>query len=200
VSQAYGGYGHPAGSPYPPGILDQSLAPIAYPTATVKVRPTPITFAYSSDQSPFHARLAGLMQQRLTAQGFQVTLKEVQLPQIYAYANDLAHAPDLLLMTNTPDAPHPDTWARILWGSTGGLNFLGYSNKQVDTLLDQGSAATDKKQSDQFYGQAGKLIADDLGILFLADTRDVMVMRKSLGGIEHVPNYPWALRLADLKS
>jgi peptide/nickel transport system substrate-binding protein len=198
VSQIYGSYGHPATSPYPPGILDQTLAPISLPPATVKVAPTPITFAYSSDQSPFHARLAGLIQQNLTAQGFQVTLKEVQLPQIYAYANDLAHAPDMLLMTNTPDAAHPDTWARILWGSTGGLNFLGYSNKQVDTLLDQGAAATDKKQSDQFYGQAGKLVVDDYGILFLANTRDVMVMRKNLTDVEHVPNYPWALRLGTL--
>ena len=39
VSQIYGTYGHPAGSPYAPGILDQSLAPINYPTATVKAPP-----------------------------------------------------------------------------------------------------------------------------------------------------------------
>jgi len=199
VNQIYGSYGHPAGSPYAPGILDQSLAPIAYPTSTVKGPSTPITFAYSADESGIQGRLAQLIQQKLTAQGFQVSIKEVQLPQVYAYANDLSHAPDLLLMTNTPDAAHPDTWARILWGSTGGLNFLGYSNKQVDTLLDQGASSVDKSRSDQSYGQAGQLLVADYGTLFIADTRDVMVMRKNLTGVEHVPNYPWALKLAALK-
>ena len=199
VNQIYGSYGRPAGSPYAPGILDRSLAPIAYPTATVKGPATPITFAYSADESGIQGRLAQLIQQKLTAQGFQVSLKEVQLPQVYGYVNDLAHAPDLLLMTNTPDAAHPDTWARILWGSTGGLNFLGYSNKQVDALLDQGASTVDKARSDQYYGQAGQLLVADYGILFVADARDVMVMRKNLTGVEHVPNYPWALKLAALR-
>jgi peptide/nickel transport system substrate-binding protein len=203
VSQIYSSYGHPAGSTYAPGILDQSLAPIVYPTATVKVPAgTPaITFAYTSDESGIQTRLAQLIQQKLQAQGFQVTLKEVTNPQVYGYAanaQSLAQAPDILLMTNTPDAAHPDTWARILWGTGGGLNFLGYSNPQVDTLLNQGAATTDAGASAKAYGKAGQLLVADYGILFLADTRDVMVMRKNLTDVEHVPNYPWALRLGTL--
>ncbi len=203
VNQIYGTYAHPAGSPYAPGILGQSLAPIAYPTSTVKAPAgTPaITFAYTSDESGIQSRLAGLIQQKLQGQGFQVTLKEVTNPQVYGYASTpqtLAQAPDILLMTNTPDAAHPDTWARILWGTGGGLNFLGYTNPQVDTLLNQGAASTDKAASDQAYGKAGRLLVADYGILFLADTRDVMVMRKNLTNVEHVPNYPWALRLGTL--
>jgi peptide/nickel transport system substrate-binding protein len=203
VSQIYQSYGHPAGSPYAPGILDQSLAPISYPTATVKAPAgTPaITFAYTSDESGIQSRLAGLIQQKLQGQGFQVTLKEVTNSQVYDYATSpqkLAAAPDMLLMTNTPDAAHPDTWARILWGTNGGLNFLGYSNPQVDTLLNQGASSTNKTASDQAYAEAGKLLVADYGILFVADTRDVMVMRKNLTSIQHVPNYPWALRLGDL--
>ena len=130
-----------------------------------------------------------------------MTVKEVTNPQVYGYATSpqtLAQAPDLLLMTNTPDAAHPDTWARILWGTGGGLNFLGYSNPQVDALLNQGASTTDPSASAQAYGKAGQLLVADYGILFLADTRDVMVMRKNLTNVEHVPNYPWALRLGTL--
>jgi peptide/nickel transport system substrate-binding protein len=199
VKDVYGSYGTPAGSPYPPGILDQSLAPLSYPPSTGKVAGAgAITFVYTADESGIQRRMAELIQQKLGAAGFAVTLKEVQLPQVYDYANDLKGAPDLLLMTNTPDAAHPDTWARILWGSKGGLNFLGYSNPRVDALLDQGAAATDKAASDAAYGEAGRILADDGAIVFLADARDVMVMRKDLTGVEHVPNYPWTLRLAPL--
>jgi peptide/nickel transport system substrate-binding protein len=199
VKEVYGTYGRPATSPYAPGILDQSLAPITYPTTTAKVAGAgAVNFVYTADESGIQRRLAELIQQRLAGAGFSVTLKEVQLPQVYDFANDLKNAPDLLLMTNTPDAAHPDTWARILWGSKGGLNFLGYNSPKVDQLLDQGAQATDKAASDQAYGQAGRILDDDYGILFLADARDVMVMRKSLTGVEHVPNYPWALDLGAL--
>lgn len=198
VQTIYGPYGKPSTSTYPPGILDQSLAPVSYPASTGKVPSTSIDFAYTSDESGIQQRLAQLIQQKLQAAGFTVTLKQVQLPQVYGYLNDLAHAPDLLLNTNTPDAAHPDTWARIVWGSTGGLNFLGYKNTEVDQLLDAGATATDKATSDQDYGKAGLALAADGAMVFLANTRDVMVMRKSLAGIEHVPNYPWALNLGAL--
>jgi hypothetical protein len=36
-------------------------------------------------------------------------------------------------------------------------------------------------------------------MLFLADVRDTMVLRKDLGGIAHVPAYPWMLDLASLR-
>jgi peptide/nickel transport system substrate-binding protein len=195
VAAVYGSYGKPSTSAYPPGILDQSAAPVSYPKATSKVPGTPITFAYSADESGVQRRLAELLQQKLQAGGFTVSLKEVQLPQVYDYVNNLSGAPDLLLMTNTPDAAHPDTWARILWGSKGGLNFLGYNNPEVDKLLDMGATTTDESASKSDYGKAGQLLATDEGIVFLANTRDVMVLRKDLAGIAHVPNYPWALDL-----
>jgi peptide/nickel transport system substrate-binding protein len=90
-------------------------------------------------------------------------------------------------------------WARIEWYSKGGLNYLGYKSPQADRLLDQALETTDKATADRLYGQAGKILARDTGIIFVADPRDVMVLRKNLTGIEHVPNYPWALNLAALQ-
>jgi len=103
------------------------------------------------------------------------------------------------MQTNTPDGAHPDMWARIEWYSTGGLNYLGYKNAQADKALDEALKTTDKATADQLYGQAGKIVAQDTAIIFIADPRDVMVLRKNLTGIEHVPNYPWALNLAALQ-
>src|SRR5260370_25521271 len=54
VSQIYGSYGHPAGSPYAPGILDHSLGPIASPTAPAK--PPPGTPPHTSAPPPTHSR------------------------------------------------------------------------------------------------------------------------------------------------
>jgi peptide/nickel transport system substrate-binding protein len=201
VPEVYGPYAKPSSSTYPSGLLDPALAPVSYPPSetTAPANTGKLTFAYTADDSGVHRRIAELIQQRLDAAGFSVTINEVQLPQVFEYVNDLQAAPDLVMQTNTPDGAHPDMWARIEWYSTGGLNYLGYKNPQADKALDQALETTDKATADRLYGEAGKIVAQDTAIIFIADPRDVMVLRKNLTGIEHVPNYPWALNLAALQ-
>ena len=201
VKEVYGPYAKPSTSTYPSGLLDPALAPVAYPPS--ETRPAAgtgkLTFAFTADDSGVHRRLAELVQQRLNAAGFSVTIKQVQLPQVFDYVNDLQAAPDMVMQTNTPDGAHPDMWARIEWYSKGGLNYLGYHSPQADRLLDKALETTDTTVSDRLYGEAGKIVAQDTAIIFVADPRDVMVLRKNLTGIQHVPNYPWALDLAALQ-
>jgi peptide/nickel transport system substrate-binding protein len=202
VTEVYGPYAKPSSSTYPSGLLDPALAPVAYPpseTTAAAGAGSKLTFAYTADDSGVHRRIAELVQQRLDTAGFSVTIKEVQLPQVFEYVNDLQAAPDMVMQTNTPDGAHPDMWARIEWYSTGGLNYLGYKSPQADKLLDQALETTDKATADRLYGEAGKIVAQDTAIIFVADPRDVMVLRKNLTGVEHVPNYPWALNLAALQ-
>ena len=201
VKEVYGTYATASSSTYPSGLLDPTLAPVSYPPSetTAPAGTGKLTFAYTADDSGVHRRIAELVQQRLDAAGFSVTIKEVQLPQVFEYVNDLQAAPDMVMQTNTPDGAHPDMWARIEWHSKGGLNYLGYSNPQADKLLDRALETTDKATSDRDYGEAGKIVAQDAAIIFVADPRDVMVLRKNLTGVEHVPNYPWALNLAALQ-
>jgi len=201
VTEVYGPYAKPSSSTYPSGLLDPALAPVSYPPSetTAPANTGKLTFAYTADDSGVHRRIAELIQQRLDAAGFSVTINEVQLPQVFEYVNDLQAAPDMVMQTNTPDGAHPDMWARIEWYSTGGLNYLGYKNPQADKVLDQALETTDKATADRLYGEAGKIVAQDNAIIFIADPRDVMVLRKNLTGIEHVPNYPWALNLAALR-
>jgi peptide/nickel transport system substrate-binding protein len=201
VKEVYGAYAKPSASTYPSGLLDPALAPVSYPPSetTAAAGSGKLTFAYTADDSGVHRRLAELVQQRLNAAGFSVAIKQVQLPQVFDYVKNLQAAPDMVMQTNTPDGAHPDMWARIEWYSKGGLNYLGYKSPQADQLLDKALETTDKATSDRLYGQAGKIVAQDTAIIFVADPRDVMVLRKNLTGIEHVPNYPWALNLAALQ-
>jgi peptide/nickel transport system substrate-binding protein len=154
--------------------------------------------AYTADDSGVQRRVGELLQAQIGAMGYAVTLKEVQLPQVYDYVKNLKGAPDLLLITNTPDAAHPDTWARICWDSKGGLNFLGFKDPKIDTLLDKAQSAPTASAS-ALYKQVGKRLIASHSMLFLADVRDTMVLRKDLAGIAHVPAYPWMLDLASLR-
>ncbi len=203
VSQAYSGTATPAAGPYPAALLaDQpklAYGADADPAPAVKrARAVPITLAYTSDESGVQRRVSELLEGSLSAAGYEVTLKEVQLPQVYGYVNALDKAPDLLLSTNTPDGAHPDLWARILFSSKGGLNFLGYSDPKIDALLDEAYGAENAK-ADELYRDVGRRFVDGDGLFFLGAVKDVFVLRKDLDGIEHVLAYPWTVDYGALK-
>ena len=204
VSLAYSGTATPATGPYPAQLLsDQPQLPYranaaGAATAAERASSMQITLAYTSDESGVQRRVSELLEASLTKAGYDVTLREVQLPQVYGYVNALDKAPDLLLSTNTPDGAHPDLWARILFSSKGGLNFLGYSDKRIDALLDEAYGA-EKSKADDLYREVGQRFVDGDGLFFLGAVKDVFVLRKDLDGISHVLAYPWTLDYGALK-
>jgi peptide/nickel transport system substrate-binding protein len=204
VSEAYSGTGTASMGPYPPGLLpNQPTLPYApnpaVAAAGAKAASTRnITLGFTADESGVQRRVGELLQAALTAAGWNVTVKEVQLPQVYAYVNNLKAAPDLLLQTNTPDAANPDTWARIVFYSSGGLNFFGFKDPKVDRLLDEAVSAP-PAQATSLYQQVGQEVIDQNEIFFLGDIDNVFVLNKDLTGVEQIPAYPWTVNLATLR-
>jgi peptide/nickel transport system substrate-binding protein len=204
VSQAYAGTATKSVGAYPEAILPgQPQLPYAVDDAAAKAAAAKastkkITLAYTADESGVQGRVGQLIQAKLKAAGYDVTLREVQLPDTYGYIKHLKTAPDLMLQTNTPDAAHPDTWARIVFYSTGGLNFFGYSDKQVDAELDKALAAP-QAEATQLYQDVGKRVIASDSMFFLGDVKDVFVLKKDLTGVQSVPEYPWTITYAPLK-
>ena len=204
VDQAYAGTATKSVGAYPEAILpDQPALPYAVDDAKAaaaakQASTKKITLAYTSDESGVQRRVGELIQAKLKAAGYDVTLREVQLPDTYGYIKHLKTAPDLMLQTNTPDAAHPDTWARIVFYSTGGLNFFGFDDKQVDAELDKALAAP-QAQATQLYQDVGKRVIASDSMFFLGDVKDVFVLKKDLTGVQSVPEYPWTITYAPLK-
>jgi peptide/nickel transport system substrate-binding protein len=200
VGEAYAGTATVPAGPYPPGILSNQ-PPLDYgvkPPTPVKGKGGSIVLAYTADESGIQQRVSEILQTELEAIGYSVTLREVQLPETYNFIKSLSTAPDLMIQTNTPDAAQPDPWARIVWGSAGGLNFFGYKNPQIDAELNTALSAT-PTQADALYRKVGQQLVASHELFFLADAKDTIVTSKSLVGGEHVPAYPWRLDYATLK-
>jgi peptide/nickel transport system substrate-binding protein len=204
VTQAYAGTATKSTGAYPEAILaGQPALPYAPDAAAAsaaagRARTKRLLLAYTADESGVQRRVGELLQAQLKSAGYDATLKEVQLPQVYGYVERLRDAPDLLLMTNTPDAAHPDTWARILFSSTGGLNFLGFKDAKVDALLDDALDAPQARAT-TLYQEVGRRMIDSNSIFFLGNVKDVFVLNKDLAGVESVPAYPWTVWYAPLK-
>jgi peptide/nickel transport system substrate-binding protein len=204
ISEGYSGTATPSAGPYQAPLLSgqpslpYAASPAAAKAAFGKASTKNILFAYTSDDSGVQSRVAELLQAQLESAGLNVTLKQVPLSQAYNYIKDLKHAPDLVMATFVPDAAHADTWARIIWSTTGGLNLLGYSNPTIDKLLNQALSAP-SAQADALYRQAGQMLIDSDSLFFLGDLDDTFVFRKGLTGITYVPAYPWTVDYATLR-
>jgi peptide/nickel transport system substrate-binding protein len=200
VSEAYAGTATVPTGPYPPATL-AAQPPLDYgqaPPTSPKGKGGAVVLAYTADESGIQRRVSEILQSELAAVGYNVTLKEVQLPETYNFVKSLKTAPDLLLQTNTPDAPHPDPWARIVWGSAGGLNFFGYKNPTIDAELNTALSAS-PAAADALYRKVGQQLIASHELFFIADAKDTIVTSKSLIGGDYVPAYPWRLDYATLR-
>lgn len=204
VAEAYSGTGTNSKGPFPEELLShQPTLPYA-PNPKVaaegvkKASTKSIVLGFTADESGIQRRVGEILQAALEAAGWQVTVKEVQLPQVYDYINDLSAAPDLLLQTNTPDAANADTWSRILFFKEGGLNFLGFDNERVNKLLEKSRSAS-PTESEQLEREVGQEVVNENAIFFLGDIDNVFVLNKDLEGVEQIPAYPWTVNYASLR-
>jgi len=205
VHEAYSGTGTPSQGPYPAELLSNqpSLPYAANPAVAAegpkKASTQNIVLGFTADESGIQRRVGEILQATLEAAGWHVSVKEVQLPQVYNYINDLRTAPDLLLQTNTPDAANANTWSRILFFKEGGLNFLGYNNEHVNKLIEKARTSASGAEADQIEREVGKEVVNDNGIFFLGDIDNVFVLNKDLEGVEQIPAYPWTVNYASLR-
>ncbi len=75
--------------------------------------------------------------------------------------------------------------------STVGANRFGYSNPEVDWLLDAARFFSDRQTLKVLYGRVQAILAVDLPIIFLWHEDNVAVMRRTLCGYRPLPNARW---------
>ena len=80
----------------------------------------------------------------------------------------------------------PDAYP--LWHSDstkiGAFNFVGYKNKEVDALIEEGSTTVNKEKLSKIYKRLFKIISDDTPYLFLYIPNSISVVNKKIKNIE----------------
>jgi peptide/nickel transport system substrate-binding protein len=66
--------------------------------------------------------------------------------------------------------------------SSGGFNAQGYSNPDVDALLDEAAAETDRDARKALYDQAAQLIVDDASYIYMYNPEIVMAYSPDVEG------------------
>ncbi|MDJ0499063.1 MAG: ABC transporter substrate-binding protein [Acidimicrobiia bacterium] len=76
----------------------------------------------------------------------------------------------------------PDDFYYAQHHSTGGFNFQGYANAEVDRLLDEARVETDQAARKALYDQAAQLIVDEASYIYLYNPDNINAWRDEVGG------------------
>jgi peptide/nickel transport system substrate-binding protein len=76
----------------------------------------------------------------------------------------------------------PDDFYYAQHHSGGGFNFQGYSNAEVDQLLDGARVETDQAARKALYDQAAQLIVDEASYIYLYNPDNINAWRNEVGG------------------
>jgi len=130
---------------------------------------------------------AQLIQEDLARLGVQVNIRIVEWSTFIHQFIDARNFEAVLLGWSL--SRDPDQYS--IWHTSqireGGYNFVGYSNPEVDKLLEQGRRTFGLEKRQKIYWKIHQLIADDQPYLFLYVSDSLPVVHKRFHGIEPAP-------------
>jgi len=183
----------PAGSS--PQQITADTKPLAAFAATASAQDKKIVLGYDTG-APDDQQLATLVGAKLDGLGFSATVQGYPTSQIFGWIGNQKGAPNVLFAGFWPDAAHPYTAAHILYAPDGGLNYLGCTDPQIDSLL-PGALKTGDQAA---FAKIGQLAQATGCWTNLAYRKDFMVTQTWLKGVEqsHDIAAPMSLRIAGL--
>jgi peptide/nickel transport system substrate-binding protein len=158
--------------PHDPARARQLLAEAGVAT------PYPLTMLVSN--SPDTLRLAQALQASVRDSGFEITIQPVE----YSTLLDTQDRGDFELLQlgwSGRIDPHGNTANFLSTGSAD--NVAGYSDPEVDRLLDEATQVNDQAARSALYGRVVEIIQRDLPILYLYRQRNLTAYTTDVAGI-----------------
>jgi len=139
----------------------------------------------SAPTDPILRQLNQLVQEQLQAVGLQVELKPVAQSEWYSRVVQRAINFTPMRWTQRPD---PDGLLSILFHSRGFANSTGYSNPEVDRLLEEARGIFDQGRRKAIYDRIHRLILEDLPCLPIYFSAEYAVLRQNVMNFAWIPD------------
>ncbi len=113
--------------------------------------------------------------------GITVTIRQ---PDFSTWLDEQANGNFDMLMMGWLGNIDPDDFYYSQHHSEGASNAQGYSNPEVDQLLDAGRIETDQEARKDLYAQAATIIADDASYIYLYNPSVIQVWSQNVSGYD----------------
>ena len=142
----------------------------------------PITITTSGYGGLIDGGLQAIINEWQVNLGVTVNVRQLE-PSVFLY--NLKQEKDQMFYSGwIADYPNPQDFLDVLFRTGADFNSGGYSNKTVDSLLDQAAAATDANASFALYQQAQRLILGDAAVLPLFFGQEYILVKPYITGFQ----------------
>ncbi len=126
--------------------------------------------------------MSTIIKEQLAKVGIKVKLEEYE---IAAYIEKVLKAGDFdLTVLDGFQGPDPDN-LKLRVGTGGDINVMGYSNPEVDKLLEKAAKLTDKNERAKLYFKVQEILAQDLPIYPIAEVMYNYVHKDYVKGLPY---------------
>jgi oligopeptide transport system substrate-binding protein len=171
------------GLPYDPAQARQLLAESKYGGAD---KLPPIVYTDAGIGSYVSADVAALAQMWQQVLGVQITVENLE-PNYYLDEVYTGHHGQIISGGWCADYPDPENFADVLFHSGSAQNSGGYSNPELDKLLEQARVEQDVTKRIEMYQQAEQIIVNDAPVLFTTHSLSYQLVKPYVKGYVFTP-------------
>lgn len=168
---------------FDPEKAKQALAESSYGSAEA-LPPIELTF---SDTPRNRTRFEWLANQWKEVLGVETTLNPVESTTYTALTKDINTAPQVFLLGWCADYPDPQNWLSVYWKTGAFGERIGFSNPELDELLNKADSETDPATRAQMYADAQKLLVSSSPVAFMWNNVNSYLVKPRVQGIVETP-------------
>lgn len=148
----------------------------------------PFSFTLMTNQgNEQRIKIAEIIQNQLESVGIEVRIRTVEWAAfIEKFINPRNFDAIIMGWTIAQDPDNFDVWHSSKYEGTG-LNFIGYSNPEVDDLLNKGRHLLDPEKRKPIYWRIQEILHEEQPYLFLYVPLALPIIRSDVKGIEPAP-------------
>lgn len=192
VKVVFGEVASPAYSPFSTGTPADDGVP--FPKRDVEKakkllaeagHPGGVTVSLKISPSPINQQIAQVVQQMVGEAGITVNIEQEEFGQLLEKLGNKNYDMAQVGWSGRPD-PDGNIYAFVLTGS--GNNYAGYSNPQVDKLLNAARKPTSMAERKPIYAEVMKILREEIPYVYLWFPLNVKGLGPTVEGFEPIPD------------
>jgi oligopeptide transport system substrate-binding protein len=119
--------------------------------------------------------------------GVEVRLDPVEPTTYTNLTKDINTTPQMFLLGWCADYPDPQNWLSVYWKTGAFAERIGYSNPELDALLDQADSETDEATRMDLYAQAQDMLTEGVPVAFMWNNVNSYLVKPWVQGVTQTP-------------
>ena len=189
------GVGVPANGPISPAswAYDDTIKPIKRDLDKARAKlaeggmPNGFTFSFNTDNTPISVQEAEVVKAQVAEAGITMNVNIVDGARLLAEGNSKTYQMSSYQWSGRPD---PDGNTYQFFHTTPGtsLNWSGFSNPDVDRLLEQTRQVSDHAERKKLYSQIIQILRDEVPAIFIIHPIEPKAFSPKVQGYDAVPD------------